>query len=456
MQSNRALFALIATNFLTAMGITVVVPFISNIEGIFGVASGYGIWIITMFMLSYSMGMALIGRLSDSVGRRPVYIASMGLFAGGLLLSALAPSFAWVLVGRFLQGIGASGSLPIAQTIAYERFGERKGLVMGGISAAFGIGVVAAINLGGGIYSLWGWRAVFFVTFGLSLIGFAISFLLPETLRVRKRMSLDLSGIISFGVAIASFMLVFRGLAEGTLLSSAVLPYLIVLIVSGVIFIVREGRASEPAIDLRLFANNTFSLVIIVAVLGGIGMFIFQTFLPSFAQVLLGYTVAQASFSIDVMALAMIISAGVTGAMSDRFGPERLLLFSLVVTALAFYLITAIPNPGVAYYLASAIAGLGLGSLMTPINVIGMREGGVGREGVSSGIVSLSRTTGGIIGPTIAGFILSRTDFSSLFALTNILNAYHRIYRFGFWALVVGAITAALLFILKIRKGVGI
>ncbi len=452
MQERKTLSVLIATNFLSAMGITIVVPFIGNVQAIFGVNPAYGIWIITMFMLSYCMGMALIGRLSDAVGRRPVYITSMGIFSAGLLLSALAPSFEWVLAGRFLQGIGASGSLPIAQTIAYERFGPRKGLVMGGINAAFGIGVVAAINLGGGIYAALGWQAVFFVTFGLSLIGFAVSFLIPETLRVRRRMSLDIGGVVSFGAATAAFMLLFRGLAEEPFLSWKVLPYLIAFVIAVIVLLFVERRVEEPGIDLGLFKNRVFGLVILTSVFGGIGMFIFQTFLPSFAQVLLGYTVTQAAYSIDVMAALMILSAGLTGAASDRFGPERALVFSLVTTAAAFYLITAVPNPTLAYYLGSAIAGIGLGSLMTPINVIGMREGGPGREGVASGIVSLARTAGGIIGPTIAGFILARTDFSSLFALTNIMNAYHHIYRFGFWTLVAGSGTAITLMILK-NKG---
>ncbi len=455
MHSKKALLALIATNFLSAMGITIVVPFIGNVQAIFGVNPAYGIWIITMFMLSYCMGMALIGRLSDAVGRRPVYITSMGVFTAGLLLSAIAPSFEWVLAGRFLQGIGASGSLPIAQTIAYERFGDRKGLVMGGISAAFGIGVVAAINLGGGIYAALGWRAVFFITCGLAAVGFVISSLLPETARVRRRMSLDIGGIASFGTATAAFMFLFKGLAEEPFVSWAVLPYFITFVAAVIAFTIIERRVDEPAIDLKLFKNRVFFLVIVTSVLGGIGMFIFQTFLPSFAQVLLGYTVAQAAYSIDVMAAFMILSAGLTGAASDRFGPEKALVFSLVTTAIAFYLITALPNPTLAYYLASAIAGLGLGSLMTPINVIGMREGGIGREGVSSGIVSLARTTGGIIGPTIAGFILARTDFSSLFALTNILNAYTHIYRFGFWALIGGSGTAIVLLTLR-NKGVGV
>jgi len=448
MKARRVLLALVGTNFLSAMGITIVVPLISNLDQIFGVSSAYGIWIITLFMLSYAMGMALIGRLSDAIGRRRVYIASMGVFAFGLLISALAPQFEWVLVGRFLQGLGASGSLPIAQTIAYEHFGEKKGLAMGAISAAFGIGVIAAINLGGGIYEAFDWRAVFYVTFALSLLGWGLSFAIPETLKAKKRLSLDVGGIVSFGLAIAAFMMLFRGLSE----SSVVWPYAALLAIAVIAFLVFERRAASPAIELSLFRMPSFGGVIGAALAGGIGMFVFQTFLPSFAQISLGYTVAQASYSINVMAATMILAAGMTGALSDRFGPEKALVFSLATTTLGFFLITTIPQPVLAYYVGSAVAGAGLGSLMTPINVIGMREGGTGREGVTSGIVSLARTLGGIIGPTIAGYVLAQTDFSSLFAMDNLLRAYGRVYQFGMWSGLIGFGFALFLLIRSARR----
>jgi MFS family permease len=452
MKARRVLLALVGTNFLSAMGITIVVPLISNLDQIFNVSSAYGIWIITLFMLSYAMGMALIGRLSDAVGRRPVYITSMGLFALGLLVSAVAPQFEWVLVGRFLQGLGASGSLPIAQTIAYEHFGERKGLAMGAISAAFGIGVVAAINLGGGIYEAFDWRAVFYVTFALSLLGWGLSFAIPETLKQKKPLSLDLGGILTFGVAIAAFMMLFRGLSESSFTSISVWPYAAVLAASTAAFLVFERRATEPAIDLSLFKIPVFVGVIGAAITGGIGMFVFQTFLPSFAQVSLGYSIAQASFSINVMAATMILAAGATGVLSDRFGPEKALAFSLATTTLGFFLITTGLQPAIAYYVGSAVAGAGLGSLMTPINVIGMRSGGPGREGVTSGIVSLSRTLGGIIGPTIAGYVLAQTDFTSLFAIDNLLHAYGRVYRFGMWVGLIGFAFALALLVRSLRK----
>ena len=452
MKARRVLLALAGTNLLSAMGITIVVPLISNLDQIFGVSSAYGIWIITLFMLSYAMGMALIGRLSDAIGRRVVYISSMGIFSLGLLISAIGPSFGWVLVGRFLQGLGASGSLPIAQTIAYEHFGERKGLAMGSISAAFGVGVVAAINLGGGIYQAFDWRAVFYVTFGLSLLGWGLTFTIPETLKQRKPLSLDIGGILTFGAAITAFMMLFRGLSESTFTDTAVWPYAAVLGLMVAAFLMFERRSAQPAIELDLFRKPAFAAVIGAALMGGIGMFVFQTFLPSFAQISLGYTVAQASFSINLMAATMVVAAGVTGAVSDRFGPEKALTFSLAMITVGFMLITTISQPTWAYYVGSAVAGAGLGSLMTPINVIGMREGGQGREGVSSGIVSLTRTLGGIIGPTIAGFVLSQTDFSSLFALDNLVRAYGRIYRFGMWVGVIGLAFALILLIRSLRK----
>ena len=452
MRQRRILLALAGTNFLSAMGITIVVPLIANLEQIFGVSSAYGIWIITLFMLSYAMGMALIGRLSDAIGRRRVYIASMGVFALGLLVSAIGLSFGWVLLGRFLQGLGASGSLPIAQTIAYEHFGKRKGLAMGAISAAFGIGVVAAINLGGGVYQAFDWRAVFYVTFALSLFGWGLTFIIPETLKQRKPLQLDVGGILTFGIAVAAFMMLFRGLSESSFANAAVWPYAALFAAMVGAFLMFERRAEEPAIDLSLFRMPAFVAVIGVALAGGIGMFVFQTFLPSFAQISLGYTVAQASYSINVMAATMIVAAGTTGALSDRFGPEKALAFSLFMITLGFLLITTIPHPAWAYYIGSGVAGAGLGSLMTPINVIGMREGGRGREGVTSGIVSLSRTLGGIIGPTIAGFVLSQTDFSSLFALSNLIRAYSRIYRFGMWVGVFGLAFALILLGRSLRK----
>lgn len=449
MSSRKVLLILVITNVLTAMGITNVVPLVGNLNQIFGVSQAFGIWIITIFMLSYAVGMVIVGSISDAVGRKPVYVSSMGLFTIGLLVSGLTSNFSLVLLGRFLQGVGASGILPVSQSIAYEFFGENKGMAMGGISAAFGIGVVGAINLGGAIYSLLGWRAIFLISFGLSAIGLILTFFLPETIKSKNKLNIDFFGVISFGVTVTAFMLIFKNLSGNSLLSSAVLPFLVLASVAALVFVIQENRAKDPAIDTVFFRRPAFSLTIMIAILAGIGMFIFQTMLPSFAQVLLGYSVSTASYSINALAATMIIFSAISGRGSDEIGPEKLLLFSVIATAGAFFLLANFAQGEISYYLITALAGAGLGSLITPINYIAIREAGQGNEGVASGMASLSRTTGGIVGPTVAGYILSQANYSGLFAVENILNAYSTLFRFGFWVLIVATLATLPLFVRK-------
>ncbi len=438
MNSKKVLLILIVTNVLTAMGITNVVPLIGNLNEIFNVSQAFGIWIITIFMLSYTVGMVIVGGISDAVGRKPVYITSMALFTFGLLLSGLTQNFSLVLVGRFLQGVGASGVLPVSQSIAYEFFGEKKGLAMGGISAAFGIGAVLAINLAGAIYSVMGWQAIFLVIFGLSSVGLGLTLFLPETIKTKKKLHIDTFGVTSFGLAVVSFMLVFKNLSgDSSVLSPAVMPFIVLASIAGIFFWFNEKRCKNPAVDPNFFKKPAFSSTVMVALLAGIGMFLFQTMLPNFAQILLGYSVSTASYSINAMAATMIIFSAISGQGSDVVGPEKLLFLSVVTTGSAFYLLANFASGEVSYYLITALAGVGLGSLITPINYIAMREAGSGNEGVASGIASLSRTAGGIVGPTVAGYILSQADYSGLFAVENILNAYSNLFTFGFWVLVI-------------------
>ncbi|KXA99568.1 hypothetical protein AKJ40_02830 [candidate division MSBL1 archaeon SCGC-AAA259M10] len=279
-----------------------------------------------------------------------------------------------------------------------------------------------------------------------------ISIFLPETVRERKDLHLDFFGVLTFGVIIASFMLIFKNLSSNALLSSAVFPFLLALSAAAVFFILNEKRLDHPAVDLSFFSRPEFSAAILVGILGGVGMFLFQTMIPSFAQVSLGYSVSTASYSINAMAVTMIIFSAVSGRGCDRLGPEKLMLFSVVVTAVACYLTANFVGGEISYYLTIALAGVGLGSLITPINYIAMRGAGKGSEGVGSGMASLSRTAGGVVGPTVAGFIISQASLSGLSAMENLLNAYSKVFMFGFWVCIAAAfITVALITIRRLR-----
>ncbi len=454
MKTKNVLMALVFTNLLSAMGITIVVPLVGATEKIFNVSPSYGVWIITAFMLTYSVGMPLIGRISDSIGRRRIYIFSMGLFAIGLLVGALSPDFNVMIVGRLIQGLGASGILPISKAMAFELFKDKKGRAIGGISAAFGIGTVLAINLGGFLYSMFGWRSMFYVPFALAVIGFFMTFGLPESLGSRKKLRIDVTGLLSVTVAITFFMLLVRKLSNNPIFSVQALPYLVITLISLAIFIFSETVSKDPIVEVRIFKNIGFSGIILAALLGGIGMFIMETLLPGYARPLLGYTVSQAAYSINAMAAVMIIFSGLSGMWSDRYGGERILFFGMAILAGSLYLLSAFSHGPFGYYLFTMLAGVGLGTIMTPLNYVGIKEGGTENAGTSSGMVSLFRTLGGIVGPTVAGMMLSQSGNSS--AAKGVLAAYSHIFLFGFLALVAATVVSFAILIKnsRIPKGV--
>src|SRR5690348_5677438 len=71
-------------------------------------------WVISLYALGYLVGAPLLGKLSDRLGRRGVYVTCVGLFALGSLGGALAPGFGALLAARMLQGFGAGGIFPVA------------------------------------------------------------------------------------------------------------------------------------------------------------------------------------------------------------------------------------------------------------------------------------------------------------------------------------------------------
>lgn len=91
-------------------------------------------------------------------------------------------------------------------------------------------------------------------------------------------------------------------------------------------------------------------------------------------------------------------------------------------------------DDGPSFYIYSILLASGLGISMTPMNYVIMEEGGKEKQGVSAGIASVMRSLGGIVGPTIAGIIIANVDFSSIFVMDNLIEAYMKIFSISFYS----------------------
>src|SRR4051795_10150238 len=129
-------------------------------------------WTLTAYQLVQVVMLPLAGKLSDSLGRRRVFLFCVGTFTLGSLLCGLAPSIGFLIVARAIQAIGGGGLMPSAVGIISDHYRERRAQARGLFTSVLPIGGVLGPNLGGFILEHWTWRDMFFVNLPIGVVVF--------------------------------------------------------------------------------------------------------------------------------------------------------------------------------------------------------------------------------------------------------------------------------------------
>jgi len=224
--SRYALAFIFITMLVDTIGLGIVIPvtpqLIKELTGqeLSG-AAGWGGWLMFVFAGMQFLCAPLIGNLSDRFGRRPVLIASLAMLAIDYAITGLAPTIAWLFIGRFLSG-AAGAAYPTANAyIADVSPPEKRAANFGLTGAAFGVGFVLGPALGGFIGGHWGARAPFFVAAAVALANALFGLIvMKESLPASRRRAFDWSRANPIGTlkALNRFPMIF-GLLGVTILA---------------------------------------------------------------------------------------------------------------------------------------------------------------------------------------------------------------------------------------------
>jgi len=166
-------------------------------------------WTISIYFIAVTMTMPLAGNLSDSFGRKKVFLFSLLVFTGSSLACGFASSIYALIAFRFFQGIGGACFLPTASGIASDFFPESRETAIGLLSSIFGVGFVVGPNLGGWIVSQYSWRYVFYINVP---IGAALICLTMMLLKKSKNITRPRVDFIGIGLMSSSLLLLLLGL----------------------------------------------------------------------------------------------------------------------------------------------------------------------------------------------------------------------------------------------------
>ena len=148
-------------------------------------------WIVTGYLVAYTVAMPLGGRLSDVHGRVKMFQAALVVFSVGSAFVALAPNFGWIVSARVVQAIGGGATVPIGLAMAVAAVSsQRRGIAIGLVAAAAEAGSVLGPLYGGAIIELLGWRWIFWLDIPQSLILIALLAVLPNRANPKARMDL--------------------------------------------------------------------------------------------------------------------------------------------------------------------------------------------------------------------------------------------------------------------------
>jgi EmrB/QacA subfamily drug resistance transporter len=390
-------------------------------------------WILTAYLLAASVLTPIFGRLGDMIGKRRVLIVVLAILFVGTALSALAPNLTVLIVGRALQG-AAGAVLPLSIGIVRDELPHnRVSVVIGLLSAIFGIGAGVGIVAAGPIVTNLNWHWLFWlplVLIAIALVG-AI-FGIPES-PVRKPGRLDISGTIILGVSLVSILL---AISEGSTWEWGNWKTISLLILGGitlVAFVLVELRVKEPLIDVRLFKFSGVWTSHVVALVFGFAMFGTFLLVPTILQLpsILGYgfgkTVTQAGLYLLPTVLAMIVLAPIAGILIRKVGPKPSLILGGVFVTVAF-LIPAIEHKYLWEIVLSGIltgAGIGLALASTSNALIESVPATQTGEAISAN--TIARTIGSSVGTAVVAAIISSHTTAQGLPLDSG-------FTIGFWA----------------------
>ena len=154
-------------------------------------------WIVTAYLVASTVTVPIYGKLGDIHGRRKMFVVAISIFLLGSLLCALAQDVGQLVGARVVQGLGAGGLLPLAQTAIADLFSPRdRGRYQGLIGAMWAIAAIAGPLLGGTLTDSASWRWIFWLNLPLGIVALVV---VMKTMRVphrRREHTVDVAGAV--------------------------------------------------------------------------------------------------------------------------------------------------------------------------------------------------------------------------------------------------------------------
>jgi EmrB/QacA subfamily drug resistance transporter len=367
-------------------------------------------WLAVSYLLASVVMVPMYGQLGDQYGRRKLLRLAIMAFALGSLGCGLAPSFGFLIAARVLQGLGGGGLMTLSQALIGEVLPPReRARYQGYFAIVFTLASVGGPVIGGLVVHHASWRWLFLVNLPLCL--FAIWRL--QGLRGQDQMHPHrgrrdvLGGALFAAAMIASLTWLTSAGHRFDWLSATSVVLFVVAAAAWTLLVRRELRQESPFLPVDLLRAPEIRFAVLTVIAFASTMFAMVFYLPVYLQLSLGTNPAESGLLLLPLTAGIVFGAATTGrlivwtgrpTMIPKFG---LSFASLCLIGLAF----APPDKRILIGLGFG-TGLGLGSVMSVMQIVTQMAAGPARLGAAAATMSLSRSLGSAVGASAFGALI--------------------------------------------------
>ncbi|HEY3558041.1 MAG TPA: MFS transporter, partial [Kribbella sp.] len=368
---------------------------------------------LTIALLAGAVATPVFGRLGAGPRRRTVVLGMLGVEVIGSLLTVLPLPFAFLLIGRALQGSGL-GLVVLMMAVARDHLDEhRSARTIALLSVASTAGIGIGYPLSGLLTDLAGVRAAYGLGLVITALAFAAAVIALPQAPARPASRLDVRGAVLLAIALPALLLVIgesglwrdhAGLAVAILAAS-------LLLLLGWTFL--ELRTDHPLVDIKLLRHPAIAAANLVMLTGGVGMYLLFSLITRYVQTpaAAGYGFGLNTFQAGLVLVPFSILGFVAGRLvplwRDRLGPRLLLTASTAVVLAAFVLFAVARSHLAEPIVAIGILGFGVGAFSAAMPAVILAVTPKAETASAMSVNAVVRSVGFSTGSALGGLILA-------------------------------------------------
>ncbi|MFD0200279.1 MULTISPECIES: MFS transporter [Saccharothrix] len=330
-----------------AVDVTVLFLALPHIGADLQPSSAQTLWIMDSYAFLVAGFLITMGTLGDRIGRRKLLMIGALAFGAASIIAAYAPSAELLIAARALLGVAGATLMPSTLALISNMFRDEKqlGLAIGIWTSVFSAGLALGPLVGGLLLEWFWWGSVFLLGAVVMVVLLIVGPMLLPEYKDAEAGRLDLVSVV---LSLATIIPVIYGIKDMATNGVDLVPVavLVVGVVFGVVFVLRQRGMADPMLDLKLFRNRSFTVALSVMLLslvatGGVYLIIAQ-----YLQLVEGLTPLRAGLALLPAAIVMVISSVLAPGLAQRFGPGLVIGVGQLIAAVGYVLVSLVEPAG--------------------------------------------------------------------------------------------------------------